>query len=156
MKADSTAAPAPVANRKLHPNRFQPAENVRMVYAIVPDQGTLYDDLFKPEYWSHIASRLRPGDRIEVTAEDYSYVAVLLVLATARQSARVVELSKTTIEANSVALNDVDAAHKIEHKGPHLKWCVIRLSDGERLKEKLESRQAANEWLSGHVKAMAA
>jgi hypothetical protein len=147
-------APAPI--RKLHPLRFKAAEQARTTYSIVPEDGTPYADLFKPVYWSHIASRLRPGDRIEVTAEDMSYVAELMVLAAERQAASVVELRKNEIAPQATLLPSVEAAYRIEFKGPHLKWCVIRIADQHRIREQCDSRALAYEWLASHSKALAA
>jgi hypothetical protein len=156
-ESEDKIAGAPIApSRKIHPTRFKQADLVRNMWSIVPEDGTPYEALFKPVYWSHIAARLRPGDRIEVTAEDFSYAAELMVVAAERQAASVVELRKTEIGRLAQLLPSVEAAYRVEFKGPHLKWCVIRVADQTRVREQCDSRSLAYEWLASHSKALAA
>ena len=131
-------APKP---RKAHPSKFKEAASARNVWHHVLDQNTKYDDLLTPEYWAHVAKTLRPGDKIEVIAEDSSFWAELFVLATANQAAAVVEIRKVALQ--SVELPDAQAGVKVEWKGPNLKWCVYRTKDNERIQSGIDTRMAA-------------
>jgi hypothetical protein len=155
MSKDKTPEAATAA-RKIHPSRFKQAAEVNNRWSIVPEDGTPYADLFRPVYWSHIAARLRPGDIIEIRAENMSYYAELMVTGAERQAAAVVELRKVELTPQAKALPSVEAAYKVEFKGPHLKWCVIRIADRARMREQCDSRALAYEWLASQSKALAA
>jgi hypothetical protein len=47
----------------------------------------------------------------------------------------------------------VSAKHKVEWKGPHHKFCVIRLSDSTMLHTGSATRALADDWLRNHEKA---
>lgn len=138
--------------RKLHPTCLREAAVARNVWSVIPPDGTGYDEMFRPEFWSHVAKQMRSGDIIEATAEDGSWFAQLYVLAVASQSVAVVELRR--IDLQDANLPDVDARFAIAWKGPALKYCVIRISDNSRIYDKIETRAAAQEQLAGYLKAL--
>lgn len=140
--------------RKIHPSRFKLATHVRNVWSIVPEDGTAYEEILEPSYWTHIAERLRPNDRIEVFAEDGSYFAELIVRSSTRLSAKVQELRK-------VQLGEVEGASPMSGfdvmwRGPHHKHAVIRLKDKVPLQTGFDTREAAVAWLAVNIRNLAA
>lgn len=140
--------------RSLRESRFTPADQVRNTWSVVPEEGTPMEALMEPAYWVHVARKLRPGDIIEVRAEDGAWFARLYVQATQRLSAKVALLDKHVFE--DVAAEDAGGDFEVMWKGPHHRHSVIRKSDRKTLQHGFESREAAFLWLANNMKALAA
>ena len=135
-------------------SRFKQAEYERTVYSVVPEHGTPFDAVTEPDYWAHVSARMRPGDRIEVQAEDGSYWAELLVRDAGRLFAKVSVLRKVDLDEETVTGElPVSSDMTIKWRGPHLKWCVLRGNDA--IKEHCQTKGEAGSWLSDHIKALA-
>lgn len=147
-----TAEPAKV--RKIHPSRFKLAETSRNVYMIVPEDGTPFDSLLEPSYWSHIADKLRPTDRIEVIAEDGSYFAELLVRSQGRMTAKVSVLRKVDLDPPEAASQTL--GFDVQWKGPHHKHAVVRLSDKSIMQGSFDTKEMALAWLALNARTLAA
>ena len=48
------------------------------------------------------------------------------------------------------------ADHEVHWKGPHHRWAVVRLSDGQLVKTECASREEAQMWLAGNAKTLRA
>lgn len=144
----SAANPTP----RLHPSHFFSAETRRNVWSVVPVFGTDYKSLLMPTYWSNVARRLRPGDLIEVTAEDGSYFAQLFVLAAEDKAAAVAQLSYT--ELHTVEMPDAADGFEVRWGGPIVKWCAVRMKDHQRVIEKMDTKAAANDALTKYLQAL--
>lgn len=158
VKADTAKPEAAEAAQpftgKLSMSRFALAEQKRAVYVIFPEMGVPYAAILNdPSFLSHVASRLRPFDRIEVIAEDGSYFAELLVRSAGRQHARLVELNKVDMEPLQA---EVDPRFSVVYAGPHRKNAVVRLRDKTTLKDGFDTAEDANAWLLANVKTLAA
>lgn len=44
------------------------------------------------------------------------------------------------------------AEYEVAYKGPSLKWCVIRTKDGQKLKQEIDKKEVAQEWLAEYKK----
>lgn len=132
---------------KLTPDRFKQAEYVRNTFAISPEDGTPFEALLEPAYWSHIAAKLRPTDRIEVLAEDQSYFAEFIVTSASRVGANMVLLRKIDLSSNTKAEPSA-GGHRVIYAGVKAKWRVSRVSDKATLKEGFENKQDAEKWLA--------
>lgn len=146
---------------KLHASRFKSAELVRLVHDIVPEAGTPFEDILKPEYWAHVAQSLRPWARIEVRAEDGSYFAELLVVNCGRLWAKVAVLRKVDLGdmASEAVPANPDPSFSVMWRGPHAKHAVMRLGKAggkEVLREGFETKDEAATWMADHIKALAA
>ena len=139
---------------QLHPSRFAFAEHKRNVWFVVPLGGTTLAEVLDPLYWSHVAARLRPTDRIEVHAEDGRFFAELYVRDAGHLHASVVALRSHAFEA---APADAPAnGHAVAWKGPHHRWCVVRMSDQQLVKAECASREDAAMWLAANAKTLQA
>lgn len=136
---------------KLAIPRFKQADYVRTVHAIVPEDGTPYEALFEPSYWAHVAEKMKPFDRVEVRAEDGSYYAELIVLASERLAARVAEIVKVDLE---VPEQEINSEYKVKWKGPQHKWAVVRISDGETVHKGSDTPEQAQKALAELVKTL--
>lgn len=140
---------------RISPDRVKQAEFERFVWAITPDQSTPFETLLSPDYWAHMAYRFKIGDRLEIVAEDFSYVAELMVVDCSRLWAKTVKLSYVqldTVEKSGAILDGFD----VKWTGRHTKWRVVRTSDKAALKDGFSTRGEAEAWLVEHAKAMAA
>lgn len=63
------------------PVRIQSTQYERTEWLHEPQLGVTLDQVMDPNYWSHLAGRLKVRDRIEVLAADRSYDIDLRVIA---------------------------------------------------------------------------
>lgn len=139
---------------KLSPAKLQAAEHYRTRYAAVADDGTTVEDLQRPEFWCHVANKLRQMDVIEVLSEDASYFAELLVMKTGVGFAKVMLLRKVDLEES--AAEDDGAMVSVQWKGPHRKHSVIRKSDGEILRDGFVTKADAEIFARDYERTVAA
>lgn len=152
--ADQTEAKTePAKVRKIHPSRCKLAEGARNIWQIVPEEGVSFDDLLDPAYWTHIADRLRPTDRIEVVPEDGSYFAELLVRSQGRMTAKVVVLRKVDLGAPEASAPTL--GFDVLWKGAHHKHAVVRLRDKSVMQAGFEAKEAALAWLAANARTLA-
>lgn len=136
---------------QLTPNRFNLAEHQRNIFDVIPEKDTPFDALLTDKYWAHVSAKLKPGDRIEVRAEDGSYYAELLVLDAGRLYAKIAVLLHVELEPVEVKEGGLTAeGYEVKWCGPKLKWCVLRGQD--RLKGEMSKSEAVL-WMQNHAKA---
>lgn len=157
-------------NPQLDAARYALAEQVRNTHAVTVEAGLTRAQIVHPDFWGHIAARLRPYDRIEVRCDDGATFAELLVLSAERTFARVRVLAwhdlttkdvaktqagvKEPVESPEGEGTDPLKAYQVKNFGAHLKWCVVRLSDAERIREREPSKTAAEAWLADYVRVI--
>lgn len=137
----------------IHPTRMHLSEYKRQDWVCNAELGTTVEDVLKPEYWAHMAALMNPYDHIEVRVDDGSWVAYLLVTACDRTWAKV-KLDRKLELVDDVSTPEQSIRHRVEWKGPQLKWCVIRVSDSERVQSEMASKEVANEWLRNFEKTI--
>jgi hypothetical protein len=134
------------------------AEFSRNVFAIELPANTTLDDVKKPEFWAHTASKLHPTDRIEVLDAEGTFFAELFVVACARNWAKVsvlrfVELTESVANGKKVASD----AKKEERAKYLVEWTqgdkgrVIRLSDKQVISKDHPNKVAAEAWLDKFI-----
>lgn len=136
----------------LTPGRMALAEHWRQDWCINAEGGTTPEDITKSGYFAHVAEMLKPYDHIEVRSEDGAWMARLIVINADRNWAHVKMLDFFELAEGGT---DVEAAAKknsVEFKGPHHKWSVIRLVDGEKIKTGCASRDEATTWMNEYEK----
>jgi len=135
-------------------SRLSFVEFARQAHHIVPEEGTKFEDILKDSYWSLVAVKFKPGDLVEIHAEDGSYFAELYVRAAGRNWAKMALLRKVDLEPVAAAM--VSPEFEAAWKGPHRKFSVVRLSDNQIIKDGFETREQALDYIKSHVRAMAA
>lgn len=148
---------------KLQPPRLRAAEFERTIYTATPEHGTVFEDMLKPQYWANVAYKFKPGDRIEITAENGDWFAELMVVAAARLWAKVavlryVELAEAKLTegqaaSDLVGLDPVDD-YEVKWSGPSVKWRVLRKADNHPLRDGFQTKDEAENWLKDYVKAV--
>lgn len=137
-------------------DRYSLDEHVNANHTITVETGTTPEDLLNPALYANISNRMNAYDHIRVRTDTGEWYAELLVLDCGKNWARVVQLYFIDLRGKETELPDNDVYNKfaVMHRGPHLKWCVIRKEDKEPIKEQCNSKQEAQSWLSSYVLTM--
>lgn len=146
----------------LSPVAIQHAENARNIFRVTVPESFTPDDMEKRDTWNLLAGRFLIGDKIEAYGETGEWYCEYLVINTDRLKP---EQKGTYAEVRAlfpvVMLAVAEDDHKLPEgfnavwKGPALRWVVVRLSDSERIKDKLDSKAQAVKWVCDFVKAAA-
>jgi hypothetical protein len=113
-------------------------------YQCIAEEAHTPEDAATSEYWAHVASarQLRVNDVFEVRCEDGSWALDLTVDAVLHKSCRVRVLRDYRAEGPVEQLQPTTGVY-VQWKGPANKWCVIRTSDREIIKQGLASKADA-------------
>ena len=141
--------------QKLTPDRFKTAEYVRTIFSATVASGTKLEEVEKPEYWSHVASKLQPGSRIEVSPEDATWLAELYIVSCGRNwvktcTLRFHELAESSPDEEVAAV----AEYTIGWSGPIKKFRILRNSDKSEMKSGFTTKAEAQAWLADYQKAL--
>ncbi len=120
--------------------RMKEQEFLRVWWVVTVEHGTTKEDILKPEFWTQVAIKLKPYNRIDIQADDGSFFAEFLVITCDKTYANVKELSWTELNTTKEQPHEEFYA---KWRGPHLKWSVIRSSDKEAVKEGMETKDLA-------------
>ncbi len=143
------------STRKLHVSHFQVAEFARQAWHVIPVSADTIEDTLRPEYWAHICARVSINDKIEAIWDDGTKYVEYKVLNKGDSWLKVAIINQADFAENSGAEPEAEAAkHEVKWGGPHLKWMVVRISDGQRLTTDHASRDSAERWLVEHKKAL--
>lgn len=138
---------------------FKSAEYERSIHVIYPDESQPFKAVLQPEFWAHVAAKLRPWDRIEVRPANGAYFAELIVVASDRLSAKVHVLRKVDLtpipatEADEPEIDRVIAMPDgyVAKLGRNRKFRVLRESDKTVLVEDLATMEEAEQWAKSHA-----
>ena len=146
-KKDNVIAP-------LLPKHFGLAEHkFRRFNAVVPP-GLDKDTILDPTLWAMIAPQCRMGDEIRCIAEDNSFYALLFVSFSQGTDIRVELIHGTSLEdADLSEINDELNDYIVEQKG-QLKFCIVKKSTGERIKEGIATKAQAEKELEEYRKIL--
>lgn len=137
------------------PTRLREAEMERHVWTHTSAPGVSFEDMQKPDYWSHVAAQLRPCARIEVICEDMSWFGELLVIDADRLWAKVAPLRFVELASKEVPAEIAASGYEVAYKGQEKKHVVIRQSDKAIVQEGIAKKADAEAWIKEHVKALA-
>ena len=138
---------------QLKPNGLRLTESVQVSHTAVVEAKVTRKDLLEPQYWAHVANKLRPKDKIEVFSEDDSFYATYVVVAAEKTWARLHELSYHNLGQSQLSPEQqahIRQDYEIKSRGPK-KWSVLRKSDRAVLQENMHSEADAEKWLTIHL-----
>jgi TusA-related sulfurtransferase len=136
----------------LNPNALIDAEFSRRVYCVNVLPSTTVEDLVNPNFWTHVAMKLRPGDMIEVLSDDKAFCAKLVVRSARRLDATVSLVYWKDLEIADVS--QIASEYEIVFRGAKSRWSILKGSDV--LKSCFDTRNQAEAYLADHLKAIAA
>jgi hypothetical protein len=153
-------APSPVRRpvRPLAEGRFKIIRSSETDYAnlfgAVTPTGTPMADVQVSDFWAPHAWKMHVGDQIEIHTDDASYFARLLVrhVSGSGTNKRAIVSLLEAHEFGEVRYVPTYATHKVEHRGPHLKFCVVRLSDGSVISQGHDNEGAAGAALANMMR----
>lgn len=129
---------------RLISGRFKLAEFVRDIYCVTVEPDIKFETVLKPDFWSHVEPKLKPYDRIEVRTDDGRYYAELLVLSKITGAVKVHVLNKADLHEEELVGKSVTTAnYQVKWKGPHMKFCIVRVADGKVVEEELDNKDQA-------------
>ncbi len=137
----------------LMPDRFGEAEFKSKFFIADAEAGTTLEQVMDPAYWSHVAGQMEPFNHVEVRSEDGSWIAFLIVHYAERNYARVVLDRMVKLEGSAEA-PAASQKYRVEWKGPHHKWTVIRIADSQMLSRQHPGRYEAEQWMRNHERGM--
>lgn len=132
------------------PNRCQMAEHGRNIFLITAESSEFPKDFLDPAFYAHVAKDMRPMDHVEIRTDDGSFWGEYLVIEASINWAKVHELRTVTLE--KFGDQPTDKRFRIEWKGPHLKYCVIRTKDSSVVHSGDQLRKDAMTWLEEYVR----
>jgi len=170
LDADGSAGPTPIPGLSGQAKLAKPLEQGRIklirasesdigdVFAAILPAGTPFESALAPGYWSNGAARMHVGDQIEIRCDDQTYFGRVLVrnlsgAASGKQHTRADVARLEFHEFDRPSTEDSSPTHKIEHKGPHLKHCVVRLSDEKIVSDGHVTKEAAQAAMAGILRA---
>lgn len=131
------------------PTTIEESSYARTVWQVKPDPSVKVENLLDPNYWAHVAKRMKAGDRVEAIPDDRSYFAEFFVLAASSNWVKLVKLRNVQlIKGNKPMEKD---GYVVKFAGQH-KWRVEK--DGEILSKNHDDQKSAAEWLTNHIKDM--
>lgn len=144
---------------------FSLADYRRNHWAAIAARGVNPEDVLVPSYWAMHAFNLKPWDRIDIQAEDGTWLGEYVVLGCDRTWARIHTLRVTRLtpadiaetqaaKENAVKTDAPDSqrpllkadTYTVKYRGAK-KWSVIRDGDNAVMAEGLAQKQDAEAWL---------
>lgn len=132
--------------QQLRPATLKPCNQTRVLYTCSPLVGTKQADVLKPEFWAHVAERLRPCDQVELIPEDMSFYMRVIVTSTENQAANVALLEFVELQAETIVAQDNDE-YIVAWGGVSDRYRVIRKSDGAVLSRGNQTKQLAIKYI---------
>lgn len=140
----------------LPPNALaKSADFVRAVH-FVWTEGVTLDDLARPAFWAHHASRLVKGDEINVVDKRFAFDVTLRVVEVGTGWVKMRPLRVWTDETIIADAADFEPASEpvtgleVQWAGPHDKWRVVRKADKWVLSRGLATKAEAVKWAEEH------
>ncbi|GLI92994.1 hypothetical protein [Methylocystis echinoides] len=114
-----------MTDKRLLANRFSLAEMRRQQFlATVPDHVTI-DDVLVPEFWVHVAAKVRPYDEIIVGRDDCTWRLSLVVADVWSGGVKVVELSRVELVGALEKSTEEANGLRVQWRGPNARWSVM-------------------------------
>jgi hypothetical protein len=132
---------------------FQPAEQFRQTWIFTAPIDHTIEDMLRPEYWMHVADKLRHYAHVECYAEDGTFYAEFLVVGKTANTARMALLNKVDLRAVTEPIDMAKEleAYVIRYAGPTNGFNVVRRADGRIMRGGLLTEQEARTWLLNFV-----
>jgi hypothetical protein len=154
--ASSVGPAKDVRTGKLDPKRFAPAEEVRVIWRATLDSNQTLEDVMRPDFWSHcVGRRPKVGDLIEIVCDTQAFSATLYVRDVGPQWLSAVFWSEPKTHETIKPMEGL-GGFVVDFKGPHLKFCVVRVSDKAVLKDKCATQAEALSWIAAEQRTRAA
>jgi hypothetical protein len=119
----------------------------------VPREGTPLENALRPEFWAHVARRLKPGSTILVYPADGAWYAELIVWDAGQNWARVSHKIQPLQRPAFMPAPGVSDDFEVRYH-PSKAWQVVRRATNQVLKENFPNAADARNWIVDHQKAL--
>jgi len=138
---------------KLSPSRLKSAEFVRNTYVARTEDDFNIDDITDPSYWSHVSSKFKAGDHIEVISADGSKYAELFVVSSGPSHAKVIVISDVQLaqKGDTEESGSDNPDYVVKWGGVNDKFRVIYVPDNKVISSGHETKIDAAKWASDYV-----
>ena len=133
-----------------------PLEHIVSRHHVKADAGVTIEQLQEPAAWAHVAGKLHPLDEIVVNAKDGAYRAELQVRSCSKLEAVVEVISYKEFRPLTRLAQQPGKEFTTRYGSPAVGWQVLRASDKQVVKDGFLDEASAQQWLNGHLQAMAA
>jgi hypothetical protein len=131
-------------------------EFVNTSWSITAPPKTTREDVLEDAFYSNVAAKLSPYDRILLTTEDGAFYMELLVTQVGRTWAKVRVLKELNLAEDDLDQEvDMFEGFKVEWKGPQRKFSVLRKMDNQYMQDGFDRKEDAYAWLTDYLKAAA-
>ena len=137
----------------IRPQDYQLAEHAYRRHSVETESIISRDDVANPVLYEHIGRNLRIGDEIRVLGKDMSYVAGVIV--TFAQGSMVRVSIREYQELDKVDEDTEEDDYTVKLCG-RKRWCLIKISTNETIREDIPSKVAALKELNDFRRSMAA
>jgi hypothetical protein len=133
--------------------RFSEFPHKNMSWSLTVPANTTLEEVLNPSYLANVAPKLSLYDRVHVSVDTGEWYAELLVVSCGRVWAKLVPLVKIDLTSKDDDQLEGEAFEKfiVQYRGPHLKFCIVRKEDKESIKENLQTKVEAHNWLASYV-----
>jgi len=133
---------------------FKLADFNRSCWCISLKVGQSREDFMRPDFWAHVASRMKKHDRVEILHEEGGYFAEVIVKSVEKLGVIVALLREVNL--NELETTTVDQSeYTLKFRGPR-KWSILRTADGQVIEENIDTEGQAKQKLVDMTKSAAA
>lgn len=129
------------------------AEHEFQRHGLTAPEGTVPDDLENPAFWPNVANRLRPGDEVRVVDHDFQWLAYVFISFCNGLDVRAKVIMGTDLAVEGDVPDDLGSDFECKLKGPR-RWCLVRKSDGEIIKEGIATKAEAEKEKEQYIQAL--
>jgi len=134
---------------KIIDSRVKEQDSVRSWWVVTVEAGVGKEDVLNPEFWSFVALKFKPGERVEIHTDDSSWFGEYLILDCDRTFAKLIELTHYKLQVDGKISPHL--AYEAFWGGPFGKWGIKRTTDQEMIGNHYETKQAALEFLAEYL-----
>jgi len=147
------------ADKKLKIEALRPSD-----FGLVSHKITQFDanvsgvlkkiDLEDPDLWVNVANKMIMGSEVRCLADDMSFVAYGICTFAQGSTAKIKIISMHKLDVVSTETSATElSGYEIKLRGPK-KWCLIKQSTGEIIKEGIATSTFAMKEMEDYVKAL--
>lgn len=150
-KTDDAALPRKIT--PIAPSAMELFEQRATVWSVKGSAGATREDIEKPEYWSVVSDKLRPGDMLWHKSHDGRWLAEVLIVdaekgfATHAEILRVIDLPDLSLRNYS----EVPPGYALRQDVHTQRWSAVRLKDEVPLVREQLNRADALRELRAHA-----
>lgn len=139
----------------LHQSKLQFSIHAYQQYSIEVPAGTTRENIEDRALWVHLTDKIREGAELRILPEDMAFRAEAIVTYCDGKNIRVKVFEWVELAADEEPIEQRAGVkqYKVILRGAS-KFCVQRLSDGEFVKERIPTKNEANDWLEKYVASL--